>query len=316
MNAERIGPDIPKATLILNILLLLFIYAFYYLDMSHPKFNFNFSFEESIIIEVHGQKIENGKEVNFIRPLNLSDSIVYVDMWRSHWCSYYNDRAWLYTYRVNEMFQRLRQFGVPIITISPPAEHFYKDLVQRKRARQLINAGSLPLFKEYTASQYKDHPKYIPKFKDDCVNDEQTDRKIGTDGRLTKRISIAEEDIIVCNFQEGAKAIAGSGKRTVIFFGQHTNMCIMNVMLYCNKMGLDVLFVRDLVDTCWVYQLEKSYAKTHTIGNNITNTFVESNYAQSVLSYDLIHSMHKAEPIVSPHYEFFMDTAWMWKHLW
>ena len=269
------------------------------------------------VIKIKARRFVNSKEEEFEREINLSDTVAYVDMWRSHWCTYYNDREFFFTPRINEMLQRLRQFNVPVVTISQLAEQDYSFTGQRRKGRSLIYKGYSDVLEKYEAAQMRYHPEYIPKFKDICVYKDLTRYGPTRDNKLTEKIAIAKDDILVQNFRESAEAFVGTGKKTVIVFGQHTNMCLMAVFLYCKQVNLDLIIVRDLVDACWVFELEKSYANSHTKGNNITNIYFDTKFGSSIISYDLIRSLNRLKRVkkTTPTYEFFQKTAFMFKHL-
>ena len=244
------------------------------------------------IIKIKARKIINSSSVETIREINLSDTIAYVDMWRSHWCTYYNDREFYFTPRINEMLQRLRMFNVPVVTISQLAERDYAFTKQRRKGRLYVQRGTIDVLENYQADQTQYHYQYVPKFEDICVYKDLTRYGRTRDNRLTDKITLAKDDIIVENFRESAESFVGLGKKTILVFGQHTNMCLMAVFLYCQQVGFDLIIVRDLVDTCWLYELENSYAKTHTQGNNISNTYFDTKIGSSIISYDLIRSLN------------------------
>ena len=270
------------------------------------------------IIKIKARKITNSSGIETIREINLSDTIAYVDMWRSHWCTYYNDREFFFTPRINEMLQRLRMFNVPVVTISQLAERDYAFTKQRRLGRLYVQKGMLDVLEDYQADQTRYHYQYVPKFEDICVYKDLTRYGKTRDNRLTDKITLAKDDIIVENFRESAESFVGLGKKTVLVFGQHTNMCLMAVFLYCQQVGFDLIIVRDLVDTCWLYELENSYAKTHSQGNNISNTYFDTKVGSSIISYDLIRSLNHLQhniKLKAPKYEYFKKTSFQFKHL-
>ena len=270
------------------------------------------------IIHIKARRIVDSHEVETIREINLSDTIAYVDMWRSHWCTYYNDREFFFTPRINELLQRLRVFNVPVVTISQLADVDYISTKQRRRGRMLVEKGTRDVLEEFNADQTRYHHEYIPKFEDICVYDDLTRFGRTRDNRLTEKITIAKDDIFVQNFRESAESFVGLGKKTVIVFGQHTNMCLMAVFLYCQQVGLDLIIVRDLVDSCWIFDLEKSYASSHTEGNNITNRYFDTKIGSSIISYDLIRSLNllnQSTKLKTPIYEYFKKSSFIFKHL-
>ena len=269
------------------------------------------------IIKIKARRVNRNNEIEeFEREINLSDTVAYVDMWRSHWCTYYNDREFFFTPRINEMLQRLRQYDVPVVTISSLADDVYSFTKQRKAGKMYTKKGAVDAIEEYHADQTIYHYEYIPLFEDICVYKDLTRYGYTRDNRYTPRILLSTEDIFVQNFRESAEAFVGLGKKTVIVFGQHTNMCLMAVFLYCQQVGLDLIIVRDLVDACWVYELEHSYANSHTKGNNITNMYFDKKHGTSIISYDLIRSLKKLDvPLIKPKYQYFQKSAFQFKYL-
>ena len=298
----------------------LFSYFFFtaYLKLKPPVI-FSGVSNNSNIIKIKARKVVNNEEIEFERTINLSDTVAYIDMWRSHWCTYYNDREFFFTPRINEMLQRLRRYKIPVVTISQFADILYPLSNPRRLGRKYIKEGTVREIANYYPQQTTRHKEYIPKFKDICVYKDLVRFGETRDNRLNPKISFTDEDVLTATFQESAESFVGIGKKTVIFFGQHTNMCLMAVFMYCKRVGIDLIIVRDLVDACWVYELEKSYASSHSKGNNITNSFFEKEYGTSILSYDLIRALnrldHYDQQKVNPTYSFFTKTAYMFQNI-
>jgi hypothetical protein len=111
-------------------------------------------------------------------------------------------------------------------------------------------------------------------------------------------------------------AFVGLGKKTVIVFGQHTNMCLMAVFLYCREVGLDLIIVRELVDSCWLYQYQKEHCKTHSEGSEAVNNYFDREFGSSILSYDLIYVLqHLKGERIELIYDMFTNVAMLFKHL-
>jgi hypothetical protein len=250
------------------------------------------------------------------RKINISDSVVYVDMWGSHWCTYYNDREFFFTPRINELLQRLRGVGFPIVHISMGVDAYDGRTKQRRAGRDEVAKGNLSVLESYNALTARYHRQYIPEFVDACVySDQEWDGKY-SDNHFTKVIAMAEDDYFVQNFKESAMAFVGLGRKTVIVFGQHTNMCLMAVFLYCREVGLDLIIVRDLVDSCWLYEYQKYHCRTHSEGNVAVNAYFDEQFGSSILSYDLICELRnlngaRRESV----YDIFTNVAMLFKHL-
>lgn len=269
----------------------------------------------SRIIEIEAEKFNGTSTYKIKRKINLSETVAYVDMWRSHWCTYYNDREFFFTPRINEMLQRLRQFDVPVVTISSVVDYFLPSSTQRRKGLKAIEKGRLPILEEYEARQMAYHHEYIPGFDDICMYDGLERYGPTRDNRFTPTIALSDKDYFSANFRESAECFVGLGAKTVIVFGQHTNMCLMAVFLYCQQVRLDLIIVRDLTDGCWVYPLQKDHVNTHTKSNVATNNYFDQKFGCSILSFDLYRSLRQISPSVEkPKYQYFLKTAHMFKN--
>lgn len=310
--------------------ILIFIYAIlvsaiylfftYFTDTSFTSNNFNNKTADSnisdIILEFPVQKIISNNKTELVEHLNLSDTVVYVDMWRSHWCTYYNDREFFFTPRINELLQRFRRLNVSIVSISSVVDGYLPFSKQRKRGSAAVKKGSIPAITEYNAQQERYHYEYNPGFQDICVYSDLTRYGYTRDNRFTPKIAIGANDYFVSNFQEAAECFVGMGKKNVIIVGQHTNMCLMAVMLFSQQANLNMFIVRDLVDACWVYDLQKLHHNTHTKGNEATNSYFERKFGKSILSFDLIRAMKKYDnQTIDVKYSYFKKTAKLFKYL-
>lgn len=193
------------------------------------------------------RKINSSGTFYIKRSINLSETVIYVDMWRSHWCTYYNDREFYFTPRINEILQMFRQISVPVVQISMSVDAFNGNTIQRKEGKKVVEKGALDVLERYNAQAMRYHKDYIPGFVDTCVYKDQERFGKYRDNRFSKVIAVAEDDYFVQNFKESAESFVGLGAKHVIVLGQHTNMCLMAVFLYCQQVGLDLIIVRDLV---------------------------------------------------------------------
>lgn len=268
------------------------------------------------LITVRARTLNDSAPRFFKKIINLSETVVYIDMWRSHWCTYYNDREFFFTPRINELAQRLRAVGVPVVHISMGADAYTGRTRQRKAGRHAVKLGNLSVLENYHAQAGRYHKDYIPGFQDTCVYRDQTRFGRYRDNHLTKSIAVASDDLFVQNFKESAMSFVGLGKKTVIVLGQHTNMCLMAVFLYCREVGLDLVLVRDLVDACWVFKHQKKHCPTHSQGNEAVNDYFDRTFGVSIISYDLIRALEDAEASKSsPVYEMFTNTAFMFQSI-
>jgi hypothetical protein len=267
-------------------------------------------------LHVRARKVDSSGPIFFKKAFNLSETVVYVDMWRSHWCTYYNDREFFFTPRINEAVQLLRTIGLPVVHISMGADAYYGNARQRRAGREAVSRGNLSVLENYNAQAMKYHKDYIPGFVDTCVYQDQERWGKYRDNHLTKSIVVAEDDYLVQNFKESAMSFVGLGAKTVLVLGQHTNMCLMAVFLYCREVGLDLVIVRDLVDSCWLYEYQKNHSKTNSEGNTAVNNYFDQVFGSSIVSYDLIRAVkHSHFPKVKPKYSIFTESAFMFKFL-
>jgi hypothetical protein len=268
------------------------------------------------LLHVRARKVSSAGARFFEKAINLSETVVYLDMWRSHWCTYYNDREFFFTPRINEAAQLLRTLGLPVVHISMGADAWYGSTRYRRAGREAVARGNLSVLEQYNAQAAKYHKNYIPGFVDTCVYTDQERWGKYRDNHLTKTIAVAEDDYLVQNFKESAEAFVGLGAKTVLVLGQHTNMCLMAVFLYCREVGLDLVIVRDLVDSAWLYELQKNHSKTNSEGNEAVNNYFDEVFGSSVLSYDLIRAIKRADVRrVKPQYSMHTDVAFMFKAL-
>lgn len=267
------------------------------------------------VIPVKVRKFNSSGEYFVDRTINLAETVAYYDMWRSHWCTYYNDREYFFTPRINEILQMLRQFKVPVVTISMSIDAYQPNCIQRKRGKVVVAKGALPILENYHEQKERYHKDYIPGFKDTCVYKDQERFGKYRNNRITKAIAVTDEDYFVQNFKESAEAFVGLGAKTVLIFGQHSNMCLMAVFLYCSQVGLDLIIVNDLVDGCWLYEYQYKHAKNHTAGNIATNNYIDQFFGCSIISYDLISALRRLKAKrVKPEYTSFTSTAYMFKY--
>ena len=261
-------------------------------------------------IDEHNQTVEEDKTID------LSKTVFYIDMWRSHWCTYYNSREFFFTPRINELAQIIRSFNVPVIEITMNVDAVQPNSVQRKRGKAAVSKGVSEVLESFHERKARYYKYYIPGFEDVCVYDDQTRYGKYRDNSPTKQIALTDDDYFVSNFKEAAESFVGMGAKHVIFSGQHTNMCLMAVFQYCQQVGLDLILVRDLSDGAWVYEKQKKHCKTHTEGNNAILKYYEKKFGCTVLSYDLIRALSNCQiKRKQKTYTRFTNHAYMFKYL-
>lgn len=260
------------------------------------------------IINISVKKF-NGTFYNIEKSLNVSETVVYVDMWRSHWCTYYNDRSYFISPRINEILQILRKYGLRVVTISSIADHIYSRTKQRIAVKKLLKNFYNKDLSNYYVRQEDYHDEFIPGFKDACIYKDQSRYDKERNNRLSPDIMLAYNDLIVSNFREAVEVFLSLNATTVIVLGQHTNMCLMAVLLYCKKVNLDIIIVEDLTDSCYVYDIQKSDIKNHSDSNKVVLKYLSQSYGSLILSYNLIKSFRKKKPIKMPRYNLFKGRS-------
>ena len=223
--------------------------------------------------------------------IDLHQTVAYTDVWRGHWCPYYNDRNFFIAGRINEVLQRLRTFNVPAAFISFAAEASMHKEKQRKNAKLAIKAGNSSTIRAFKPHPNESYYKYNPGFVDECIY--KTKGKFGQylDYNFHRQILIADDDFFVSSFEEAAMLFVGLNAKQVIILGVHSNMCLMHVFLYCEKIGITPIIVRDLTDSAYVYKNQKKTHPTHSSANEAVIRYVESKDWPTVNSFDLLRAI-------------------------
>lgn len=224
--------------------------------------------------------------------IDIHSLVAYVDIWRGHWCPYYNDRNFYIAPRVNELLQIIRTIGIPASHLSFTAESAMMNTRQRKRAKKVIRGGNITKLDNYEPKPNMSYPKYIPGFVDKC-NHNMSRFNIYRDHGFSRDILLADDDYYVASFKEAVMLFWGLGAKYVLIFGEHTNMCLMHVIMYCQEVGITPVIVRDLVDSAWVYEYQKQTIPSHSLANNAVNTFLQDNQVPLIHSYDLIRTLNE-----------------------
>ena len=277
---------------------------------SIPRSNLKKLTFKSRRIDMDNNTIEENKTID------LTKTVFYVDMWRSHWCTYYNAREFFFTPRINELAQLIRAYNVPFVEITLNVDAVQPNSIQRKRGKAIVNKGITEKLENFHEKKARYFKYYIPGFQDVCVYEDLTRYGEFRDNNPTKEIALTDDDYFVSNFKESAEFFVGIGAKYIIITGQHTNMCLMAVFQYCQQVGLDLILVRDLADGAWVYEKQKKHCKTHTEGNNAILKYYEKNFGCTVLSYDLIRALKRSPIKKKPKkYTRFTNHAHIFKYL-
>ena len=301
---------------LISILILSFIYFIAFLSLiflqcfdlqsDFPKSNlYSLKFDINCYVNNSKTKIE----------IDLHQSIFYTDIWRGHWCPYYNDRNFFITPRVNEILQHSRRFNVPAVFISFAAEASMKHLHQRKIAKMAINSGNISKIRDYKPQPNLSYNLYNPGFIDSCNYKIKSKFSKYLDYDFPRQILIAKEDLFVSSFEEAAMLFLGYNTKFVFIFGEHTNMCLMHVILYCKQIGITPIVVGDLTDCGWVYNHQHETLETHSKANKAVLHYLQQNNVPIIKSYDLLIILKRLKgSSCKPHYERNLNTAYSFKH--
>lgn len=218
----------------------------------------------------------------------IKEFIAYNDVWRGHWCPYYNDRMVFLNPRINELLQLFRAYRIQTIHVSFASEASFYDFPQRISANKILRFKQSSQLKNFTAHPENEYHNYIPNFEDKC-NDFVT-KKFSKfrDVDFAKPIAISQSDYFIANFKEGVHIANALHKKYMFITGDHTNMCLMHAMIYCQKVGIIPIIVEDLVDSAWTYQAQSKTIPTHSKSNFAVNHYVEEKMGMTALSYDII----------------------------
>ena len=221
------------------------------------------------LIAVRARTLNDSTPRFFKKIINLSETVVYIDMWRSHWCTYYNDREFFFTPRINELAQRLRAVGVPVVHISMGADAYTGRTRQRKAGRHAVKLGNLSVLENYHAQAGRYHKDYIPGFQDTCVYRDQTRFGRYRDNHLTKSIAVASDDLFVQNFKDlhikAEKAIYTPGAAFLNIMAPCPRGWRYNtpdIMEIC-KLGVETCYwpLFEVVEGKWILNYEPKHKK-------------------------------------------------------
>ena len=228
-----------------------------------------------------------------ILRVKIKDIAAYNDVWRGHWCPYYNDRMEFLTPRINEFLQYIRSYKIPVIYISFAAEASMKYYPQRIFAQKYIHK-SHSIFHNFTAYPNESYNEYIPGFVDECNGFSNSKFSHYRDNDFAKPIAISSRDLFVADFKEGVKVANSLKVKYLLLTGDHTNMCLMHIMIYCQKIGIIPILVKDLSDSAWTYNAQKLTLQSHSQSNSVVNNYIENKMGMTSISYDIISSFESS----------------------
>ena len=222
-------------------------------------------------------------------------ALIICDMWDDHWCQSAAHRVGELAGPLNEVVKQARKQGVFIIHAPSSVVEFYKDTLQRKRARLAPFAKApVPLATAErwgTAWCWPDAAREPDLPIDDsdmgcdcavkCKIREAWKRQIAT-------IEMVPADAITDNGQETYNLLAQRGITNVILCGVHLNMCVLGRPFAIRQLvhlGMNVVLMRDLTDT--MYNPEKRPQVSHFAGTDLVIEHVEKFWCPSFTSADI-----------------------------
>lgn len=118
------------------------------------------------------------RQLNLIQnfQFDIQNTVVYIDQWITHWCTYYNDRSFYFNPRIDEIVQLFRSRGFSVIAISTQSKKIRPVPIQRKLTKlALRNVNPIPFFiYNCKGERARNWMKYYPDFTDSCVyNDDK-----------------------------------------------------------------------------------------------------------------------------------------------
>ena len=247
--------------------------------------------------------------------IDIHKSVFYTDLWRGHWCPYYNDRNIFMAPRINEILQHSRRFNTPAVFISFAAEASMKHLQQRKIAKLAIRSGNISVIRQFKPQPNLTYDQYNPGFIDSCNYQIKSKFSNYLDYDFHRQILIAKEDLFVSSFEEAAMLFKGYNAKYVFILGEHTNMCLMHVIMYCKQIGILPIVVDDLSDCGWVYNIQHRTLETHSKANEAVLNYLQTNNVPIINSYDLLFKLKSLKgDSHKSHYERNINTAFRFKY--
>ncbi len=222
-------------------------------------------------------------------------AIIICDMWDDHWCASAARRVVELAGPMNSVVKQARAKGVFIIHAPSSVVDFYKDSLQRRRARAAPFAKTpapLSTAERWGTTWCWPDPGREPELPID-------DSDMGCDcavkckireawTRQIPSIEIAEPDAITDDGQETFDLLQERGIENVVLMGVHLNMCVLGRPFGIRqmvKLGKNVALIRDLTDT--MYNPQKRPQVSHFQGTELVIQHVEKFWCPSFTSSDI-----------------------------
>ena len=248
--------------------------------------------------------------------LAKNETLFYTDAWRSHWCPYYDDRAFFLTPRINDMLHLARSRGFRALHLNWKGHENKLDKRLRKIGRDYSARGETRAIQETWINNAEDKQNYTPGFKDSCIFDGYSRFGKTRSQRPNPTISVSQNDLIAINFKSVASIANYLNIKTLVLMGMHTNMCIRSAVLYLSLVNISVVYVRDLLDACYWYRGQKRYGvDTHSKMNNVTYVYGVTKHGIGIETQDLLTSLLEMPPAeYEPAWILYQEAAVPFRH--
>ena len=241
----------------------------------------------------------NGTKIFKNIVLNKSETLFYVDYWRSHWCPYYNDRDIFLSHRINELLHLARSRGYKILHLHWKGHEKKIDEPLRSKFRNIENQNMPEIIEKTWVDNSKGNSKYIPGFQDKCIYPNFSNFHKIRCQKPNPAISFGENDIIAYNFKSVASIANYLKIKTVILTGVHTNLCIRSVAMYLALVNISVGYIDDLLDAGFYYPTQKIHLKSHSEMNRVSLKFSETFHGWGIHNFDIMKTLLKQKSIIT-----------------
>lgn len=252
----------------------------------------------------------NGTKIFKKIKLYKNETLFYVDYWRSHWCSYYNDRDFFLSHRINEFLHLARSRGFRILHLHWKGHEKKLDSKIRSKYKEIGQKYELPIIHDSWPDNNAGNKKYIPGFQDKCIYPGYERFGKTRCQKQNPSLSVGEDDAIAYNFKSIATVARYYQAKTVILTGIHTNLCIRSAAMYLELINISVGYIDDLLDAGFYYPTQKDHVDSHSKMNSVVLKFSETKYGWGSKSQNVIRELWKLEPTTAePNWVLYPEEA-------
>ena len=208
----------------------------------------------SLTLDVQRRDKKTGKVI--VEPAKFDPkhlAIVLIDFWDWHWCKTASVRAGAMVWRINRALECLRKLGVQVILCPTDVADSYVGTPQRERALACpLSPLPEPLKLNWLGPRGGDC-MCGPGLKCEC--------EFGWKG-MNPTLVIGDYDLVIRGNEELYANCKERGITDLIYFGLHTNMCVMGKpcgIKPAAEMGLRCMLARDVTDACTEYDPSRGY---------------------------------------------------------